>query len=70
MYTELSGDVAKKLIAQYIAEGQVKFPPGSRRFRREDRRIGKEGRYGKLRLHSCEFSELTRLTLILSTLKG
>jgi len=40
MFTELSGTVARDLLAQYVKEGQAKFPPGSRRFRREDRRIG------------------------------
>ncbi|XP_067938528.1 heterogeneous nuclear ribonucleoprotein U-like protein 2 isoform X2 [Watersipora subatra] len=48
-FTELSGDVARELLARYVKEGQVKFPPGSRRFRREDRRIGKDDRFGGFR---------------------
>ena len=47
LFTELSGDIARKLLAEYVKEGQLKFPPGSRRFRREDRRIGKDGQYNK-----------------------
>ena len=50
LFTELSGDLARELLAKYIKEGQVKFPPGSRRFRREDRRIGKDGRYTSITL--------------------